>query len=131
MGTMQDSEAVGMSGIGEVLDPTTYERWRRLFKTYTRPVYRTWEPKLDSNGRLFTWDAMGSPVETNASDSPWGISSIHDDFSVSNAGLVDRTSLYLAISSDAIAPADRYEWIDGDRLVVAAYVRVLLQKRRT
>lgn len=131
IGTMEVTNAAHLiANTSEVLDPLFYERWRRLFKTYTRPVYATWAPALSTNGTLAT-QSDDTPTEVNVAGEPWGSASIHDDFSVSNAGLVDNSALYLVASTTLIPPSVSYDWAAGDTLSVSAYIRVLLQKRRT
>lgn len=131
VGTMQETDAAHIvSNPAEILDPGFYERWRRLFKTYTRPVYATWDPSLH-NGKLLVDTATSMPAEVNIVDSPWGPASIHDDFSVSNAGLVDNSGLYVVASTTLTPPSTSYDWAAGDTLSCSAYIRVLLQKRRT
>lgn len=130
VGTMDLSKAADLvNSPEEILAPDFYERWRRLFKTYTRPVYATYTPALSSGGLLV--QTSGMPAEVNVADSPWGPSSIHDDFSVSNAGLSHESAMFVVVSTTETPPSTSYDWISGDTLAASAYVRVLLQKRRT
>lgn len=130
LGTMDLAKAANLvSSPQEVLSADFYEQWRRLFKTYTRPVYSTWEPTLD--GSILQVDTTPTNNEINVADSPWGAASIHDDFSVSNAGLVHDTAMFVVVSTTDTAPSTRFEWAAGDTFSASAYIRVLLQKRRT
>lgn len=131
IGTMDITESTALDATTNetIVDPDTYERWRRLFKTYSRPVYATLTLGLTSSGELVTADA-GTINEVNVVDSPWGESSIHDDFTVSNAGLVHNSGVYLALTpSNNVSP--NYEWLSGESLTVGYTYRILLQKRRT
>lgn len=131
IGTMEFSNADFLTNSPlPILNAGFYERWRRLFKTYTRPVYTPWLPALSTNGTLAT-QSDDTPVAVADATTPFGPSSIHDDFSVSNAGLVDNSGLVIAITSTDTAPGPGYFWQADDSMTAVAYVRVLLQKRRT
>lgn len=133
IGTMEGARAGALITTPQaVLSPFFYEEWRRLFKSYAKPVYATWEPIVDPANLLLGTDEAplsGAPI-INTADSPWGLSAIHEDFTVSNAGLVSDSALYLAVSTSPLSPTSRYGWNTGDSVHVAANVRVLLQKRR-
>lgn len=129
IGTMDASEFTEFVVGDSVIDATTYERWRRLFKTYTRPVYATATYTIDANGDLVTQDG-GTATENVVVDSPYGPSCVQDDFTVSNAGLVQNSNMYIVCSTSDIISGS-YHWIVGEQLYVGLTTRVLLQKRRT
>lgn len=138
LGTMMSAQAAALVVTPDyLLTADVYEQWRRLFRSYVKPVYATWEPQseydtLSNNYGLLTLDGSSVvPAEATTSDSPWGPSAIADDFTVSSAGLVEDSAMYLSVSTSDVAPSARFEWNAGETLNIAAYVRVLLQKRRT
>lgn len=112
----------------DIFTATAFDFWRRLFRSYSRPVYATTLVGTADNDTSVVTSA-GPATSKTVADSPWGPSSIHDDFEVSNAGLVHNTSLVCA-ASVALGPSV-YTWDENDILSVFVQWRVLLQKRRT
>lgn len=130
LGSLQDDVALAwdLSALtaDQLFRPDSMDRWRRTFRLYNRPVYATWTPAVVS-GDLAVNEA-GSFNRIEVADSPWGLSAVHDDFEVSNAGLVPDSGVYAVIST-AEGPG-AYDWASGDILTVQCYTRTLLQKRR-
>lgn len=128
IGTMDDSKATLLDAAhGSVFDSVTYDNWRRVFRTYSRPVYSTAYNGY-TGGPAQVVDGTGPATQLHTVDSPWGPSNVRDDFDVSNAGLVPQTGLYVMSSLSTMNGT--IEWEVGDTLTVYCTTRVLLQKRR-
>lgn len=127
VGTMSDNDATFWINNEEVIyDGSTFDHWRRLFRSWTRPVYSTWQPSLNAASlRTTTSSADANAVVSD----PWGPSSIHEDMSVSNAGLVADSGVYFFLTTTP-GPGS-YDWTINDQLNGYLYFKCLLQKRRT
>jgi len=115
----------------EIHSPGFWDLTRRVIRTYNRPVYDPFEPMIDegNGGRLAVISQSGTAPGDRRFDAGWdywGPSYIHDDFTVSSAGLVPESSLYIAMSNAAVGPG----YFPGDQVAAYWNARVLLQKRR-
>lgn len=128
IGTIPVPSSSGAIPGSDIFTSTAYDYWRRLFRSYSRPVYATTLVGLADNDTSVVTSA-GPATSKTVADSPWGPSSVHDDFEVSNAGLVHNSGLIVAAST-ALGPSV-YTWDENDILTVFVQWRVLLQKRRT
>lgn len=130
LGTLQDDVALSWDlsvlTTDQIFSADSMDRWRRTFRLYNKPVYATWNPATVS-GQLAV-DEAAATNQLYTADSPWGDSAVHDDFEVSNAGLVPDSGMYAVIGT-APGPSN-YDWASGDTLTVQCYTRTLLQKRR-
>lgn len=130
LGTLQDDVALDWDLSALTSDmlfaPDSMDRWRRLFRAYNHPVYATAQPGFRAGGEIVT--SANSVVTRDVCGEPWGLSAVHDDFEVSNAGLVPDSGVYAVIGT-ARGPGS-YDWAENDILTVHVYARVLLQKRR-
>lgn len=128
--TMDDSVFGDLiTGIAPVISATVFDGARRTLRTYTKPVYATWEPRMTAAPGQRV-DTAGAVTERMVADSPWGTAHVSDDFEVSNASLVETSSLY-AMASTVLQGPGSYDWAASDVLNLAGNFRVLLQKRRT
>lgn len=129
--TMMDADNTDLEGgVAPVLSAVTFDAARRVLRTYSRPVYATWQPQLitGASGALRT-DAAAAIAGNAVAGEPWGEAHIRDDFEVSNASLVEGSTLYIACSTQGAGPGT-YDWAVGDQLLYWWNARVLLQKRR-
>lgn len=110
-----------------VMDPSTWDIYRRLLQSGVNPVYATWTPALTSDD-LHTVSGVATPGDFAVVDHPWGLARVHADFSISNAGLVDESGVYIHCSLEA-GPGS-YDWVAGETLSTRWIYRALLQKRR-
>jgi len=127
--TMSDSVAGDLvTGVAPVISATVYDGCKRMFRSYTRPVYATAVQSITS-GNLQVTATTGS-VALQTLDSPWGGSYIDDDFEVSNASLFETDSVNFLLSTTLVGPGS-YDWAVSDQVAVAVFTKTLLQKRRT
>lgn len=115
----------------EIHQPAFWDITRRMIRTYNRPAYDPFEPMIDetNGGRVAVTSASGTAPADRRFDAGWGYwgpNYVHDDFTVSNAGLVPESSFFIAMSNASVGPG----YFPGDQVAAYWSTRVLLQKRR-
>lgn len=108
-----------------IMSAPWYDSTMRILRTYNRPLYDAWQPATTEGGRLIT---IADDIEVYDSvQSIWGPSHIQDDFTVSNAGLVNDSSMFVSLSTCNIGGPS---YSSGDTIALFWTLQVLLQKRR-
>lgn len=135
LGTWGAADAIDMATNGHsVAEPDGFDSARRVIRTGYTPTYLPHGVLVegaigaDFNAQRVK-DTSLSSTSYRAAAPYFGVQRIEMDITVSNAGLVPDSSLYLATTTDAAIGAGAYGWETGDGYNYYLGLRVLLQKR--